>query len=80
MAERDDLDVTTSFEGDLIALRRELHRIPEVGLQLPKTQAMVLDAVAGLPLEVSTGKEPDLGGRRAARVGQHEGRNGVVAG
>ncbi len=41
----------------LVELRRELHRIPEVGLQLPKTQAMVLDAVAGLPLEVSTGKE-----------------------
>jgi amidohydrolase len=41
----------------LIDLRRELHQIPEVGLVLPKTQAMVLDAVAGLPLEISTGKD-----------------------
>lgn len=41
----------------LIDLRRELHRIPEVGLDLPKTQAMVLDAVAGLPLEIGTGKD-----------------------
>ncbi|MFG1819063.1 M20 family metallopeptidase [Kribbella sp. NPDC049174] len=41
----------------LIDLRRELHRIPEVGLDLPKTQAMVLDAVGGLPLEISTGKD-----------------------
>ncbi len=41
----------------LIDLRRELHQIPEVGLDLPKTQAMVLDAVAGLPLEISTGKD-----------------------
>ncbi len=41
----------------LIDLRRELHQIPEVGLELPKTQAMVLDAVAGLPLEISTGKD-----------------------
>ncbi|MEU4288302.1 M20 family metallopeptidase [Kribbella sp. NPDC026596] len=41
----------------LVTLRRELHQIPEVGLQLPKTQAMVLDALAGLPLEISTGKE-----------------------
>ncbi|TCO24664.1 hippurate hydrolase [Kribbella steppae] len=41
----------------LIDLRRVLHQIPEVGLDLPKTQAMVLDAVAGLPLEISTGKD-----------------------
>ncbi|GAB2681795.1 M20 family metallopeptidase [Kribbella swartbergensis] len=41
----------------LVELRRELHRIPEVGLDLPKTQAMVLDALAGLPLEITTGKE-----------------------
>ena len=31
----------------LVELRRELHRVPEVGLELPKTQALVLDAVAG---------------------------------
>ena len=41
----------------LVDLRRELHRTPEVGLQLPKTQALVLDALAGLPLEITTGKE-----------------------
>jgi amidohydrolase len=41
----------------LVELRRELHRVPEVGLQLPRTQKLVLDALAGLPLEVSTGKE-----------------------
>ena len=29
---------------DLVALRRELHQIPEVGLQLPQTQAAVLRA------------------------------------
>ena len=27
---------------DLVALRRELHQIPEVGLQLPETQARSL--------------------------------------
>jgi hippurate hydrolase len=41
----------------LVELRRVLHREPEVGLQLPKTQAIVMDALAGLPLEISTGKE-----------------------
>ena len=40
---------------DLVALRRELHQIPEVGLQLPQTQARVLQALEGLPLEITLG-------------------------
>jgi amidohydrolase len=44
---------------DLVALRRELHRIPEVGLRLPRTQERVLAALDGLPLEVRTGREVD---------------------
>ncbi len=40
---------------DLVALRRELHQIPEVGLQLPQTQARVLEALEGLPLEITLG-------------------------
>jgi amidohydrolase len=39
----------------LVALRRRLHADPEVGLHLPRTQAAVLDALAGLPLEITTG-------------------------
>jgi amidohydrolase len=39
-----------------IDLRRRLHRQPEIGLQLPRTQATVLEALEGLPLEVSTGR------------------------
>lgn len=42
--------------GDLVALRRRLHRIPEVGLDLPRTQALLLDELAGLPLEVTLGR------------------------
>jgi amidohydrolase len=38
-----------------VDLRRRLHRQPEVGLHLPKTQAAVLEAFADLPIEVSTG-------------------------
>ncbi|WP_410632673.1 M20 metallopeptidase family protein [Amycolatopsis sp. cmx-4-83] len=41
---------------DLVALRRDLHRIPEIGLHLPRTQERVLAALDGLPLEVSLGK------------------------
>ncbi|GLY70654.1 M20 metallopeptidase family protein [Amycolatopsis taiwanensis] len=45
----------TGMLDDLVALRRELHQIPEIGLRLPKTQDMVLAALDGLPLEISTG-------------------------
>ena len=37
-------------------LRRHIHRFPERGLQLPKTQAAVLDALSGLPLRIQTGE------------------------
>ena len=36
-------------------MRRVLHREPEVGLDLPRTQERVLEALDGLPLEISTG-------------------------
>lgn len=42
--------------GDLRDLRRALHADPEVGLELPRTQARVLDALAPLGLEVTTGR------------------------
>ena len=41
---------------DVLALRRELHRHPEIGLELPETQRRVVQALAGLPLEVRTGR------------------------
>ncbi|GAA5061699.1 M20 family metallopeptidase [Thermocatellispora tengchongensis] len=41
---------------DLVRLRRELHREPEIGLRLPRTQEKVLAALAGLPLEITTGR------------------------
>jgi hippurate hydrolase len=37
---------------DMVELRRALHRNPETGLDLPGTKALVLEALAGLPLEV----------------------------
>ncbi|GII66229.1 amidohydrolase [Sphaerisporangium krabiense] len=41
---------------ELVRLRHALHREPELGLNLPRTQEKVLAALAGLPLTVSTGK------------------------
>jgi hippurate hydrolase len=54
-----------------IDLRRRLHRQPEIGLQLPKTQAAVLEAFADLPVEVTTGKSTTsvVGVLRGARPG-----------
>lgn len=41
---------------ELSELRRELHRNPELGLELPITQKLALDALEDLPLEITTGK------------------------
>jgi amidohydrolase len=41
---------------DTIQLRRRIHRQPEVGLAVPRTQAAVLEALTGLGLEVRTGQ------------------------
>jgi hippurate hydrolase len=45
------------LQPELVALRRSLHREPETGLDLPLTQAKVLAALDGLPLEISLGKQ-----------------------
>ncbi|GAA2295363.1 M20 family metallopeptidase [Nonomuraea roseoviolacea subsp. roseoviolacea] len=43
------------LRDELVALRRSLHATPEIGLTLPRTQEKVLEALDGLPLEISTG-------------------------
>ena len=52
---RDLLAAAVDLQPDTVALRRRLHRRPEVGLTLPETQATVLEAIDGLPLRVTTG-------------------------
>ena len=51
----DLLEAAGTVAGDVVALRRDLHAEPELGLDNPRTQALVLDALDGLPLEVRTG-------------------------
>ncbi|MDA3628903.1 M20 family metallopeptidase [Saccharopolyspora oryzae] len=51
------LDDARSLHPDLVRTRRDLHRIPELGLELPRTQERVLSELDGLGLEVSTGAE-----------------------
>ncbi|MFE2532068.1 M20 family metallopeptidase [Streptomyces sp. NPDC059371] len=43
--------------ADLTDLRRRLHRDPEIGLHLPRTQEKVLAALQELPLEITLGKD-----------------------
>lgn len=49
------LALATEMADDLVALRRDLHRIPEIGLRLPLTQRRVLDELGDLDLEITTG-------------------------
>lgn len=42
---------------ELQDLRRNLHRHPEIGLELPRTQKAVLDSLDGLPLEITLGQD-----------------------
>ncbi|MFC4910058.1 M20 metallopeptidase family protein [Actinomadura gamaensis] len=44
------------LRDELVRLRRDLHREPELGLDLPRTQEKVLAALDGLPLEITTGE------------------------
>ena len=41
---------------DAVRLRRDLHEHPELGLQLPRTQGAVLEAIDDLGLSVTTGR------------------------
>src|SRR5256885_7269845 len=48
-------DDARELAPDLARLRHSLHEPPETGLDLPVTQQMVLEAIDGLGLEVTTG-------------------------
>jgi len=49
------LDDADGVLTDSVDLRRRIHAEPELGLELPKTQRLVLDALDGLGLDVHTG-------------------------
>jgi hippurate hydrolase len=49
-------DDTREIAAELTALRHELHRYPEIGLDLPITQRIVLSAIEDLGLEITLGR------------------------
>ena len=50
------LDAANSVFDDVVAFRRDLHQHPELGLDNPRTQEKILDALEDLPLEIRTGE------------------------
>lgn len=75
--------IAEELRPDLVALRRELHQIPELGLHLPLTQRAVLTALNDLDLEVIQGRELSsvvavLRGRGPVPAGRAEGDRPVV--
>ena len=49
-------DGAVALQPELVELRHRLHQRPELGLHLPETQAMVLEELDGLGLEITLGK------------------------
>src|SRR5262249_16056824 len=50
-------DEVAAIHDELTDLRRSIHAEPEIGLDLPATQRKVVDALHGLPVEVTLGRE-----------------------
>ncbi len=48
-------EVREGFGEEIVALRRDIHREPELGFDTEKTAEKVLAALDGLPLEIETG-------------------------
>ncbi|HEY7593317.1 MAG TPA: M20 family metallopeptidase [Actinophytocola sp.] len=53
------LDAARALQPRTVALRRQLHKHPELGLRLPRSQAAVLHALEGLDLHVTKGESCD---------------------
>ena len=51
------LDEAQDLLSDAVSLRRQIHARPELGLELPHTQELVLAALDGLGLDITTGRD-----------------------
>ena len=71
-------DDAVAISAEIAELRHAIHRDPEIGLDLPRTQRKVLDALSGLPLEISRGKS--LSSVTAVLRGSKPGRTVLLRG
>ncbi len=71
-------DEAVAISAELTELRRSIHAEPEIGLDLPRTQRKVADALAGLPLEISLGR--DLSSVTAVLRGAKPGKTVLLRG
>jgi hippurate hydrolase len=67
------LQAARELQPDVVALRRQLHAEPELGLELPATRAKVLESLEGLDLELelhekTSGVVATLRGARPGRT------------
>ncbi|QNN53838.1 M20 metallopeptidase family protein [Nocardioides mesophilus] len=73
------VEIAQQLGPDLVTLRRRLHRIPEIGLHLPKTQQLLLEELAGLDVEVHRGRTlSSLTVVLRGRATRDDGSRGVV--
>jgi hippurate hydrolase len=72
------IDDAKALLPDIVELRRALHRNPEVGLELPGTRTLVLEAIADLPLEVI--EHETTGGIVAVLRGESDGPTVLLRG
>ncbi len=72
------LQESHSLLPDVVELRRSIHLEPEIGLDLPLTQAKILQALEGLPLIVETGTA--ITSVTATLVGRRSGRTMLLRG
>jgi hippurate hydrolase len=49
------LDAARAIQDDVVAIRRRIHRKPEIGLDLPETQAVILEELNVLGIEATPG-------------------------
>jgi hippurate hydrolase len=74
----DWLGASTALHAETIALRRAIHREPELGLRTPRTLAKVQESLAGLPLRFKSG--PSTTGLIAILDGARPGRTVLLRG
>lgn len=67
-----------ALQSQTVAMRRVIHQEPELGLDLPRTRATVLDALSGLDLEINQSQATT--GLVAILRGAHPGPNILLRG